>query len=358
MVFMNVLITGSSGFIGSALAKRFSGDLVIGLDRVLYPGDSVCTRRYCVDIANREALSGVLRDVKMRFGSRLDCVFHLAAHYDFSNKRAPRYKEVNEDGTRDLLEALADFEVGAFVFTSSTAVMKGLKITNPGTDSDEGLSESSPLGSTLEYGESKRRAEEVVIGFKERLKVFIVRLSGVYAPECRLIPLVHQIASIYRRDASSRFLPGGGRGCISYIHIDDALDGLEKIITLRNNIPSGTIYILSEEDYLSYVELYRLIHRGLYGNGGDFRPVSLPNWLLIGGVYTANYLHCIRGGGEYFFRPWMARHALLRFCFNTGKAKRELGWNTNHSLRAYMQTILGELRANPGEWFRANNISS
>ncbi|HCN19707.1 MAG: hypothetical protein A3G17_00305 [Planctomycetes bacterium RIFCSPLOWO2_12_FULL_50_35] len=355
---MNILVTGSSGFIGSALAKRFSSDLVIGLDRVLYPGDPVCTRRYCVDIANREALFGVLRDVKVRFGHRLDCVFHLAAHYDFSNKKDLRYKEVNEDGTRNLLEALADFEVGAFVFTSSTAVMKGLKITNPGTDSDERLSESSPLGSPLEYGESKRRAEEVVVGFKERLKVFIVRLSGVYAPECRLIPLAHQIASIYRRDVGSRFLPGGGRGCISYIHIDDALDGLERMVTLRDEIPSGTIYILSEEDYLSYTELYGLIHQGLYGNGGDFRPISLTSWLLMGGVHTVNYLHYIRSGRGYFFRPWMARQALLRFCFNTGKAKRELGWNTNHALRDYMQTILGELRANPGEWFKSNNISS
>lgn len=354
---MNILITGSSGFIGSALTKRFAGSRIIGLDRVLHPGNSACARRYCVDIANRKALFDVLRDVRLRFGPRLDGVFHLAAHYDFSNRKDPRYKDVNEDGTRNLLEALADFEVGAFIFTSSTAVMKGLKITNSGADSGGRLCESSPLGSPLEYGESKRRAEEVVAGFKDRLKVFIVRLAGVYAPECMLIPLAHQITSIYKKEISSRFLPEGGCGCISYIHIDDVLDGLERMIALRSKIPSGTVYILSEEDSLSYAELYGLISKGLYGNDNSSRPTSLPSWLLKGGVNTVNYFHYILGGRGHFFKPWMVDHSLLRYCFNTAKAKRELCLKTNYSLRSYIQVILEELKANPEKWFKSNNIS-
>ncbi|MFQ5862350.1 MAG: NAD-dependent epimerase/dehydratase family protein [Candidatus Brocadiales bacterium] len=353
---MNILITGSSGFIGSALAKRFSRDQIIGLDRVLYPGNHTCTYRYCVDIVNREGLFDALKDIRSRLGPRLDCVFHLAAHYDFSNKKDRLYEEINEKGTRNLLEALADFEVGAFIFTSSTAVMKGLKTDNSAMDLGGRLSESSPLGSLLEYGESKRRAEEVVISFKNQLKVFIVRLGGVYARECRLIPLAHQIASIYKRDISSRFLPGGGCGCISYIHIDDVLDGLERIVTLRSRMPSGSVYILSEEDYLSYAELYRLISQGLCGGKGGSRPVSLPSWLLRGGVRATNYLHYIGSGQEYFFKPWMINQSLLRYCFDAEKAKRELGWKTRHSLRSYVEDMLRELKADPERWFKANNI--
>ncbi len=354
---MNILITGSSGFIGTALVKRLSSDRVIGLDRVPGPADSACTHSYRIDIADREGLFDVLKDVRSRFGPRLDCVFHLAAYYDFSNKRDPLYVKVNEEGTRNLLEALAEFEeVGAFIFTSSTAVMKGLNVKDSGTDSCERLDESSPLGSLLEYGKSKRRAEEVVIGFKDCLRVFIVRLAGVYALECRLIPVAHQIASIYKKDIGSRFLPGGGCGCISYIHIEDVLDGLERMVALRDRISSGSVYILSEEDCLSYAELYGIVSQGLYGKSNDSRPATLPSQLLKGGVYATNCLRYFRTGRDYFFKPWMVDHSLLRYCFNTGKARRELGWNPSHSLRDYVQEILGELKVDPERWFRVNNI--
>ncbi|MFQ5957191.1 MAG: NAD-dependent epimerase/dehydratase family protein [Candidatus Brocadiales bacterium] len=353
---MNILITGSSGFIGSALTKRFAGHRIICLDRVLYPGDDTCEYRYCVDIANRGGLYDALKDIKSRLGPRLDCVFHLAAHYDFSNKKDRLYEEVNEKGTRNLLEALADFEVGVFIFSSSTAVMKGLNIADSGMDSGEKLSESFPLGSLLEYGESKRRAEEVVISFKNHLKVFVVRLAGVYAQECRLIPLAHQIASIYKKDIGSKFLPGGGLGGISYVHIEDVVDGLERMIILRSQIPSGAVYILSEEEYLPYAELYGLISQGLYGDKSDFRLVSLPNWLLRGSVQIANYLRYIQSGKGYFFKPWMVNQSLIKYCFDTGKAKKELGWNTRHSLRNCMEDMIRELKTDPEMWFRVNNI--
>lgn len=349
---MNILITGSSGFIGSALARKFSGEETIGLDRVFYPGERICNHTYCVDITSRTALSNALMDVKRRIGTKLDCVFHLAAYYDFSNKKDPLYERVNEVGTRNLLEALEDFEVGSFIFTSSTAVMKGLSVSAPDTTLDV----SSPLGSLLEYGESKRRAEEIVLDFKDRFKVFIVRLGGVYAMECRLIPLAHQIASIYRRDLGSRFLPANGHGCVAYVHIEDVLNGLEKLAMRRNQIPSGSIYILSEDDYLPYAELYGLIHQYIHGGNGNHRPISLPTWLLKGGVQAMGYLSYIKGRQGYFFRPWMVSQSLLRYCFDTEKTKRELGWNTKYLLRDYIEEILKGLKADPEKWFRLNNI--
>lgn len=353
---MNVLITGSSGFIGSALARRFSGSHTVGLDIALHPGDHNCTHGYRVDVSDKEELSRALRDVRSRLGPRLDCVFHLAAYYDFLNKKNPLYEKVNEGGTRNLLEALDDFEVGTFIFTSSTAAMKGLDINSSGIDTGHRLTETSPLGSRLEYGESKRRAEEIATGFKDRTKVFIVRLAGVYALECRLIPLAHQIATIHKKDLSSWFLPGGGRGCISYVHVNDVLDGLERMVKCSNEIPSGSVYIISEEDYLSYAELYGLIYKDLHRNGGDLRPISLPGMLLRGGVCAANCLSRLRGHQDYFFKPWMVNHSLLRYCFDTGKAKRELGWQANRLLRHYIHDILGELKRDPERWFEVNNI--
>ncbi len=298
----------------------------------------------------------MLKDVRLRLGPRIDCVFHLAAYYDFSNKKSRLYEEVNERGTRNLLELLTDFEVGVFIFTSSTAVMEGLSTTGIEVDSYERLTESSPLGSILEYGISKRRAEAVVNGFRNRLKVFIVRLAGVYTRECSLIPLANQIAAIYRKDIGSRFLTGNGRGCISYVHIEDVLDAFDRILMRRNQISSGSVYILSEEDYIPYAELHRLLSQCIYGSDNSHRPVFMPGWLLRWGVQATSYLHYIRDGRGYFFRPWMVNQSLRRYCFSTEKAKRELGWNARHSLRDYIKDMINELKIDPERWFKANNI--
>jgi nucleoside-diphosphate-sugar epimerase len=299
-----------------------------------------------VDISDREALLRAIEDIKANLGRRLDFVFHLAAYYEFSNNPDALYEDVNVKGTGNLLEALKGMEVGTLIFTSSTAVMKATRDSAP-------LNESSPTGSPLYYGRSKLRAEEVLQAQKHLFNIIIVRLSGVYSPYCQLIPLSHQIVSIYRRELGSEFLPAGGRGCISYVQLEDVLDGLERIMQRAGKIPSGTVYIFAEEDYLPYGELYEIIYRELHGK--TTRPISLPNWALLGGVYTINYLYSFLDG-EYFFKPWMVDFSGLRFTFDTKKAREELDWRPSHSLRRCLKEMIERLKADPGEWMRQNRL--
>ncbi|HHT9121048.1 MAG TPA: NAD-dependent epimerase/dehydratase family protein [Candidatus Hypogeohydataceae bacterium YC41] len=345
---MNVLVTGSTGFIGSALVQRLQDRYkIIAIDKAL-PHPEGASLAYLVDISDKQALVGVMENIKTSLGNRLDFVFHLAAHYDFSNRPDNLYEEVNEKGTMNLLEALKDMEVGAFIFTSSTAVMEAH--THRGNNL---LNESSSTGSLLYYGLSKLKAEEILQANKHRLNIIIVRLSGVYSPYCQLIPLAHQIASIYRRDLSSRFLPEGGRGCISYVHLEDALDGFERIMQGVGRSPSSTVYIFSEEDYLPYGELYKFIFKEIHG--AATRPVSLPCWALAGGVYIMNYFNYFLGR-DYFFKPWMVYFSELRFTFSTEKARRELGWQPRHSVRRGLREMIGRLKADPTDWLRKNKL--
>ena len=82
-----VMITGSSGLIGGAAAKRLAARYdVIGLDRS--PPDRVAPMREHVhaDFTKDDSVDTALRYVRTAYGAELACVVHLAAYYDFSGE--------------------------------------------------------------------------------------------------------------------------------------------------------------------------------------------------------------------------------------------------------------------------------
>ncbi len=341
---MHILITGSSGFIGRALVHRLrNAHRIIALDKAL-PHPEGAFLAYQVDISDKTQLLSAMEDVKSHIGSRLDFVFHLAAYYEFVNRSNSLYEEVNEKGTLNLLEALKSLEVGTLVFTSSIAVMKACSGKDP-------LGEDSTTGSPLYYGISKLKAEDILQAYKDAFHVTIIRLAGVYSPYCQLIPLANQIVSIYRKDISSRFLPNGGEGCIPYVHLEDVLDGFERIMQKSQEIPSGSVYIFAEEDYFPYGELYRSVFKEIHD--ADITLVSIPAWVLKSGVYFMNLLQQF-SGRECFYKLWMVDFSGQRFTFSVEKARRELGWHPQHSLRRSLKGMMEILKTNPTDWMQQN----
>src|SRR5687768_8889774 len=90
-----VLVTGSSGFIGSAVVERFAEDFtVVGLDRPGLPHPPPAADCVEVDLSSQDSVRDGLRHVLRRHGDRLASVIHLAAYYDFSGEPSPLYDEI------------------------------------------------------------------------------------------------------------------------------------------------------------------------------------------------------------------------------------------------------------------------
>lgn len=84
-----ILITGSSGFIGSAIAARLAErHQVVGLDseNPKKPLPGVATR---VDLTSDQNVHDALAQVRQRFGARIASIIHLAAYYDLSGSPTP-----------------------------------------------------------------------------------------------------------------------------------------------------------------------------------------------------------------------------------------------------------------------------
>ena len=128
-----VVITGASGFIGSAVARavQAKGAQVIAL---VEPGADVSNLRGLdaeraeVDIRDRAAVRSAVE------GARY--VFHLAAIYRFWSPDPERFHEVNVGGTLNVMEAVRAAGCDRMVYTSTVGVL-GLDRTADGEPADE-----------------------------------------------------------------------------------------------------------------------------------------------------------------------------------------------------------------------------
>ena len=347
MTKQTVLITGASGFIGTELIARINKKYdIIGIDKTLHNDRDSSVLWYKADISDKKLLQDIFRKIEAKVSGKIDYVFHLAAYYDMTNKANRMYREINENGTRYLLENLIHFTVNNFVFVSSTVVFRP-------TIGNDKLNENSALSSFMHYGNSKIAGEKIITEYKEKLKATIFRLSAVYSKDCRSIPLANQIAFIWKRCFGYKILPGKGIGGISYIHIEDVLDAFEKSMLLAKEIPSGSIMILSEENLISNNELCGLVFREIYGKSMNF--IHLPRWVVWLCIYTVSSF-CSLTGRHYFFKPWMLKLTDKKYQFNIEKAKKTLKWQPKFQLEPYMATLINNMKANTSKWFAANNM--
>jgi nucleoside-diphosphate-sugar epimerase len=87
MTKQTVLITGASGFIGTALIARLSKKYyIIGIDKILHNDRDSSVLWYKADISDKNLLRDIFREIKVKASGRVDYVFHLAAYYDMTNK--------------------------------------------------------------------------------------------------------------------------------------------------------------------------------------------------------------------------------------------------------------------------------
>src|SRR5918995_6187156 len=145
-----VLVTGSTGYVGTALVQALATDYrVAGLDKKPPQGKPPADTDFIeCDLTRDESVRAALDTVRQRHGGEVASCVHLAAHYDFSGEPSPLYQTLTVEGTRRLLHGLQSFAVEQFIFSSTHIVMK------PAED-EEVITESSPVEPAWDYPKSK-----------------------------------------------------------------------------------------------------------------------------------------------------------------------------------------------------------
>lgn len=347
--FPLVLITGSQGRIGRAIAAALAGQYtVVGLERS-------CQSEACLqaDIASDEALAAACQALRERYGSRIASVIHLAAYYDFSGEPDPRYAAVNVEGTRRLLKALQRFEVEQFVYASTMLVHAP---GSPGAPLDE----QAEIAPRWAYPASKRDAEAVVREAHGDIPAVILRLAGVYTDDCEVPSLAYQIQRIFERQALSRVFPGDPSHGQSFVHLDDVAEAFRLAVDRRHALSEETTLLIGEPVTESYASLQNLIARRLHGRVWSTRRMPKP--MAASGAWAMDAIEevvpdVIDQGIEPFIKPFMVWLADDHYELDVSRADALLGWRPRHRLRQRLPAMIDQLRRRPAEWYRKNRIA-
>jgi nucleoside-diphosphate-sugar epimerase len=261
---MRVLLTGATGFVGSALSIALAerGYLVRAALRVDRPLPRGCAEKVIVgDISPDTEWGEALRDV--------DGVVHAAARAhapDAGAANAELCMRVNAGGTQQLADSAAAAGITRFVFLSSVKVNGERTVARPYAPTDEPRPQDA-------YGVSKWTAERHLTQLAARtpMRTAIVRAPLVYGPGVRA-----NFLRLMRWIDKERPLPLGAvdntRSLVSIWNLCDLLVDL-----LQNPVAPGRVWMVSDGEDLSTSDLVRRIG---YAMGRRVRLLPVPITLL------------------------------------------------------------------------------
>ena len=326
---MTTLITGATGFLGSAVLRLLvaEGREVCALVRKGSDSrniDGLDIERVTGDLTDGASLKAAVKGC--------DALYHVAADYRLWIPKPKEIYDLNVDGTRNLMRAAGEAGVARIVYTSSVAV---LGLNKDGTPADEDV--PVRLGDMIgHYKRSKFLAEEVVreMVATDSLPAVIVNPSTpIGARDIKPTPTGRIIV-----DFVNGRMPAYVDTGLNLVHVDDCARG--HLLADQHGKP-GERYILGGED-LSLRDILLVLGRL---TGRPAPGVKLPNRLLVPFAYGVEGWARLTGMEPRLTLDSL-RMARKYMFFTSEKAKRELGFSSRAAEQALSDAVA---------WFDANN---
>ncbi|HEX3495440.1 MAG TPA: hopanoid-associated sugar epimerase [Methylocella sp.] len=323
-----VLVTGASGFVGSAVARALirSGYRV----RALLRPTSKRTNLAGLEV---EIVEGDMRDAasvaRAMAGARF--LFHVAADYRLWVRNPQEILWNNREGTRLLMQTALAAGVARIVYTSSVAT---IKCAANGGQADETMRqiESCAIGA---YKQSKIAAEHVVETMiaHDGLPAIIVHPTAPIGPRDQKPTPTGRIIV----EAASGHIPGFVDTGLNLVHVDDVANG--HLAALHHAMP-GEHYILGGQN----VMLAELLGQIAIMCGRRPPRLRLPRPLVYPFAFGAETMARLTRH-EPFLTIDGLRMSKHRMFFSSAKAERDLGYKA----RPYPEALKEALA-----WFRGN----
>ena len=303
---MKVLITGASGFVGSALCNHLvSRDFdVVATVRDL-PDASVPSVEYRIvtEMSSTTGWSDALAGVQ----TVIHCAARVHVMRDHAQDPLTEFRRVNTLGTEILARAATHCGVKRLVFLSS------IKVNGENTLPDTPFDQSSPAKPQDPYAISKWEAEQLLtqIATETELEVVTLRCPLVYGPRVKgnFLRLLQAV------DYSIPLPLALARNRRSFIYLDNLTDAIATCLT--HTAAAGKTYLVSDGEDVSTTELIARIAQAL-GKPSRLWPCPLGLMELAGRM---------TGKSDEIAR------LLGSLCIDSSKIRSELDWTPPYTLQ-------------------------
>lgn len=321
-----VLVTGASGFVGSAVARALiRSDFAV---RALVRPTSSRANLAGLDV---EIAVGDMRDpcAVARAMNGVRYLFHVAADYRLWSRNPQQIMATNCEGTRHLMQAALKAGVERIVYTSSVATIACAKDGAP-ADETMPLSEGYAIGA---YKKSKIKAERIVEAMiaQDNLPAVIMHPTAPIGPrDLRPTPTGRIII-----EAATGHMPAFVNTGLNLVHVDDVANG--HLAALHLGAP-GDHFILGGQN----VTLAELLTEIALICGRSPPRLRLPRALVYPFAFAAEAVAHVTEREPFLTVDGlrMSRHCMF---FSSAKAERGLGYKA----RPYREGLIEAL-----SWFR------
>lgn len=327
---MKTLVTGGTGFIGSAIIRAL-------LER------GVETRALARPGSNRRNLEGL--DIEICEGDLLDpasleraltgcdTLFHAAADYRLWARDPAAMYAVNVTGTRNILEAALKAGLSKVVYTSSVGTLGNPGDGRPGTE-ETPVTIDDMVG---DYKKSKFMAEREAGSFASRgLPLVIVNPSTPAGPcDIKPTPTGRMIVDFLNGNMPA-YLDTG----LNIIDVDDCAAGH---LLAADKGRTGEKYILGGEN-LTLRQIFVMLSEI---SGVPAPAVRLPYLPVLAAAHVNEAISRITGK-EPLIPLAGVRMAAKKMFFDSTRAKEALGFSSRPPLEALQRAV---------DWFRANGYA-
>ena len=309
-----VFVTGANGFIGSHLVRKllekgYQVNCLVRHTSDLSSLDGLKLNLFEGDLREPETLQEPMKDVEY--------VYHLAAELMVTSRE--EFENANTLGTKNMLEAAEKFASNSlkrFLFVSSQAG------AGPGKD-PQPIDESREMQPISWYGNSKKKAEEEVNRFSDRLPVTIVRPPAVYGEREKDLSQVYTIVS-------KRIQPKLGilKKHLVMVYAGDLVKGFIQAAESEDTINQK--YFLNHQEVLTSKTVVKTMGRAMNKSFGLMIPIPL---FLVGlGAPIAELIYHITRNRAQMTRDKGREVSQRYWVASASKAKNDFGWEAEHNL--------------------------
>ncbi len=257
----NVLVTGSTGFVGLPLADRLvdEGCAVVGYDPVPAP-----------DGHEFETVRGDLQDVHQIYRLLdhydIDTIIHSGAVSGSMLLRDDPYRiaQLNMFGTTHLIEAARASGVPKFVYISSSSAYGN---TPPGP-----VDVDAPMRPGSVYSATKGAGDLLVMAYRNQFEMNIVslRIGGLYGPGRRTWCVIKTMVENAVAGKPTHFDWGADQSRI-HLYIDETVEAILRVAQAPEQSPQA-IYNVTHPDLVALPRIAEIVKEQMPGTEVTFEP--------------------------------------------------------------------------------------